>query len=567
MLLCMAVLVFGVPEAVRAGSRGFSVDYRHCPLHHLVEAPQQLRAARGLKAGELRVAWERVTTTMLGPGAQFPETVVTVIVDDGTNPIVRNLPLTTSGVSVDSVPRGRDLEIFVALTRQGHVISKIGRIHLTSKQTRTGEQPPSSDRERLPAPTLRAGQESLPPGRMQYLPEVKGFRVDSFSHSSVTLKWSEPASMSGLDKYRIESCSSSNADCPDTIEVATPAATETSHTLSDLAPNTPYYYRIAAQAAQRQTHRDSAPSSVITATTSKIQLPAVANFRVRARRVSVTLKWAAPSASLRPAKYRIESCSSSSVDCPDATEVATPAATATSHILSGLTPDTTYYYRITALAAPNSAYQDSIPSAIREANTVQPRLARVAGLTVASTDHESVTLNWTAPFSTTNIANFQIKFCAFPCSNPAKSAGAPAASATSHTVTGLAPNTTYYFRIRARAKTGYTDSVWSPFVRGETTRAPLPAISGFTSRRTDGGVSLTWNAVSHRALDKYRVEVCSNANCSGTPTGYDTTEAAYVHACTQGTSCYYRVRAKAKSDEFDYLDGPWSSVLTVQISN
>ena len=75
---------------------------------------------------------------------------------------------------------------------------------------------------------------------------------------------------SSLYGYRIESCSSADADCPDATEVATPSRSVTSHTLTDLDPHTAYFFRITALAnPSSATCSDAAASAIVTATTDK----------------------------------------------------------------------------------------------------------------------------------------------------------------------------------------------------------------------------------------------------------------------------------------------------------
>ena len=289
----------------------------------------------------------------------------------------------------------------------------------------------------------------------------------------------------------------------------------------------------------------------------------------------MTLQWDAPTSTTGLDKYKIESCSSPDASCPDAKEVATPAKTATTQIVTGLDPNTTYYYRITALAIPDSAYLDSVPGDTSGDTTggdppddivvVTTALPPVEDLEVTCTAN-SATLTWTAPASTTNVDNFEVEYCTdAACATPV-SAGTPLASATSFTVVGLSHNTVNYFRIRATGKTGHHDSDWSDAVLCKTDKTPLPAIRGFTvsSYTTEGGVPLTWDAITHTALDEYRLEVCSDAQCSSSPTGYDTANTVYTHTCQAGSVCYYRVRAKATT-ESDYKDGPWSEFVIVSI--
>ena len=242
--------------------------------------------------------------------------------------------------------------------------------------------------------------------------------------------------------------------------------------------------------------------------------------------------------------------------------------------MTGLDSSTTYYYRITALAIPNSDYLNSVPGddppndgdPPDDIVVVTTALPPVAGLAVTCTD-TTATLTWTAPVSTTNVNNFEVQYCIdATCTTPV-SAGTPLASATSFTVVGLSANINYYFRLRAAGKTGYHDSDWTAAELCQTDKTALPAITGFTvsSHTNQGGVPLAWDAMTHTALDKYRLEVCSDNQCSS-PTGFDITDTAYTYTCAQGTTCYFRVRAKATANT-DYQDGPWSDFVIVSIPN
>ena len=440
--------------------------------------------------------------------------------------------------------------------------------------------PTPRPRRQRPSPTATPTPQPTP------LPcpvAVQGFQIgsgdDAITDSSITVTWDAPGP-SSLYGYKIESCSSADADCPDATEVATPSRSVTSHTLTELDPFTSYFFRITALAnPSSATCSDTEASAIVTATTEKRRL-VVDNFRVAGvTSTTVTLQWDEPASTTGLDKYKIESCSSAAVDCPDAAEVATPAKTKTTRIVTGLDPSTTYYYRITAMAIPNSAYLDSVPGDTAgdtdpeddpappdDIVVVTTALPPVAGLGVTCTD-KSATLTWTAPDSTTNVDSFEVQYCTdSTCTTPV-SAGTPLASATSFTVVKLSANTNYYFRIRSVGKTGHRDSDWSATVLCKTKKTPLPAIMGFTisSHNNQGGVPLTWTALTHTAFDKYRLEVCSSNQCSS-PTGYDVTTASYTHTCAQGETCYYRVRAKATAGT-DYKDGPWSDFVIVSIPN
>lgn len=127
-------------------------DYKDCPSHQRVAKPEELRAERGLKAGELRVAWNRMASLSPGFGGQPNEVFITVIVEGGGKVVVRQVAYGATFADIDGVPRGVDLEIAAALTRQAQVISDISRTRLMSTRTSTRDRPRIRDRDGDPVP-------------------------------------------------------------------------------------------------------------------------------------------------------------------------------------------------------------------------------------------------------------------------------------------------------------------------------------------------------------------------------------------------------------------------------
>ena len=186
----MLLLLNAMALNAKAGAESFATHYRVCP--HLIPGPQELRVQRTLKAGELKVSWERVDTSLLGPRSLFVETFITVNVDDGSTTAVRQARPTTTHVLVDGLSRGHDLEITAAITRRQpplceecardghpileheailyrqHLLSEISRIRLRATQTRSWNRP-RSDREATKAqpaiPTPTRPFTLLPPPR------------------------------------------------------------------------------------------------------------------------------------------------------------------------------------------------------------------------------------------------------------------------------------------------------------------------------------------------------------------------------------------------------------------
>ena len=406
-------------------------------------------------------------------------------------------------------------------------------------------------------------------------PSVRGLSAVCSTADSATLTWRVPVSRSSLSGFKVEVLE----DCADcSPEVFSVARTESSYTATGLSPNTVYRFTVYYRGTQFLSEGDNLDSERASVQcTTKIRL-VVDNFRAsEVTSTTATLAWDAPASTTGLDRYRIEECNSADASCPSARAVATPAKTATSHKVTGLDPMVTFHYRITALAVANSNYLDSDPAASRgttpndapagivEVTTLRPS---VRGLS-ATCEADSATLTWRVPVSRSSLSDFKVEVLE-DCADCSPDVFSVARTESSYTVTGLSPNTVYHFTVYYRGFQflSEADNLDSERASAQcsTTKKPLPVITGITvsSFTENGGVPLAWNTMIHSALDRYRIQVCSDAQCSASPTTYDTKQTAYSHICPRNSTCYYRVRAMATAAS-DYTDGPWSNFVIVSI--
>ena len=439
--------------------------------------PQDLQAARGLKAGELRVSWQRVANLQDSP-ALLGEPAVTVIVDGGGTSVVGTASATATSVLFDTVPRGRDLAITVALTRQGNVISEVCRIQIRSTQTRTGDRTPSRVSSPVPVPatvtttTTDTPPITVTPPTTTPLPVVTGLTAAPASHSSMRLDWAAPTSTANLANFRLQRCN--DAGC-----TGTPA------------------------------------------------------------------------------------------------NLGTEPASVTSRTVTGLVRNTEYHFRIQAVATQDPGYEDSAWSPTASGTTAKEPLSPVTGLAAAQATppYSSMTLTWTAPTSTANLAEFRLQWCSdAACTGTITDISRESSSATEKPVTGLTRNTEYHFRIQATATSNsdYEDSDWSPTARGMTAKEPLPEVAGFfqeiDASLPEGAAKVIWNSYTHSAhAASFEIEVCTTASCTTTTPGHTettTTATSWTYSNCGTGNCHLRIRAKAK-DGSGYSDGPWLSVSPI----
>ena len=133
------------------------------------------------------------------------------------------------------------------------------------------------------------------------------------------------------------------------------------------------------------------------------------------------------------------------------TTVATLAADATSHTVTGLTAGTAYSFRIRLVTSSGNADTDAVSAT----TLAVPKPA--AGLAASNATQTTVDLSWTLPTQPAGVTMTGVEV--------QQQSGASwstvatlAADATSHTVTGLTAGTSYTFRVRLAASSGDADS-------------------------------------------------------------------------------------------------------------
>ena len=171
------------------------------------------------------------------------------------------------------------------------------------------------------------------------------------SSSSILISW--PA-VSGALQYRVY-ISENSAGTYTLFGVTVPTDTGVcSYSANGLSPNTAYYFRISSL----NSAGESAQSSPVSATIY-LDLPsAPRNVGVIAASAnSITVSWSAVSGAAGYHIYRSESASGAYA------QVGTVLSSATSYTASGLSPNTTYYFKVSAYSSAGESPQSPYTSA------------------------------------------------------------------------------------------------------------------------------------------------------------------------------------------------------------
>jgi len=218
------------------------------------------------------------------------------------------------------------------------------------------------------------------------------------------------------------------------------------------------------------------------------------------------------------------------------TGIYTTSSSAIMYSNSGLTYNTTYYYRIRSYnTAGNSNYTTVVYATTNQA---APSAPTGAGLTVLS--DTSIRINWTGPSD--NEDGFKVQISTNGTTYTLKTT--TAANAVVFTDTGLTQITTYYYRVYAYNSVG--DSAFSDVVSDTTQAPPIPAdpTNLITTTVTSSSIGLQWNDNSNNETG---FNLARSPNGSSDWVNLTTTAASVIAfsdtALTPSTTFYYRVAA------------------------
>jgi fibronectin type 3 domain-containing protein len=249
-----------------------------------------------------------------------------------------------------------------------------------------------------------------------------GLNATAVSTSQINLNW---AASSGAASYNVKRSTTSGG--PYTTVASGVTATSFSNT--GLSAQTTYHYVVSAVNGSGE----SANSAQASATTQAQAVPGVPSSlsATATSTTQINLNWTASSGA---ASYNIKRSNTSGGPY---TTIAT-GVTATTYSNTGLTPQTTYHYVVSAV----NAGGESANSAQASATTLSVP-AVPTGLTATAGDSQ-VLLSWTASGGANGYNVKQATASGGPYTTVAS-----AITATSHTATGLTNGVTYYFVVSA----------------------------------------------------------------------------------------------------------------------
>ncbi len=329
----------------------------------------------------------------------------------------------------------------------------------------------------------------------------------------------------------------------------------TSHSvaITGLSANTLYYYQIRSTDSAGNSTVDNngglyynfTTSADSTAPTITVVTAAVVDLH------SATITWTTSESATSLVEYSTNADLSNSTS----TTIVTDLRTKHSVIVSGLTLNTTYYYRVKSKDAANNERISPASSPYGSFTTSNAKEDLTAPVITVSPSAGSITqtgatITWTTDENSTSLVDYGTT------TQLGSLAGQAGDSVTSHSVvlTGLSANTLYYYQIRSTDSAGNSTvdnngGIYYNFTTSADSTAPT--ITSVAAPVVDlHSATITWTT-SESATSL--VEYSTNADLSGSSqtviiTDLRTKHSVIVSGLTLNTTYYYRVKSKDAAD-------------------
>jgi hypothetical protein len=298
-----------------------------------------------------------------------------------------------------------------------------------------------------------------------------------------------------------------------------------SDAVSGLSPSTDYKYRVRAVNG----NGTSINSAIIDVTTLALPNPPNATAATSITVTGFTANWTQVAGA---ASYRLDisldNFATNLIGYSDKT------VSGTSAIVTGLTPGSSYKYRVRAVDANGTSVNSNVVSVATPPLPVAPVATAATAITISS-----FTANWSAVGGATS---YRLDVSSDNFITTVTGYSNLTVASTSQSVTGLSVNTAYKYRVRAEDVNG--TSANSNAIDVSTLDGVAAPVANAASAETAGGFTANWGAVS--GATGYRLDVSTNNFASFVPGFFDKTlsgTSAAVTGLSPETTYQYRVRA------------------------
>jgi hypothetical protein len=273
--------------------------------------------------------------------------------------------------------------------------------------------------------------------------------------------------------------------------------------------------------------------------------PGSPNIRAEATATTITLSWEAATRDILD--YRFSRANDTEGPFTNQGTVSAPSII-TELSITGLLPDTTYYFRIIATNGAGSSRATELTVSTKTEAEVDDNLNVPANFRVTTTLPSSITLAYESVSGT----GYELAF-ATNAEGPWTNYGV--STATTRSISSLNKNTTYYFRIRT---VGYNAvSEWSTVINATTSTFNAPTnISADSITATS--MRITWDSVVNAQYFQIQRAISIDGPWINV-TAYTSSFFVNATGLDANTAYYFRVRASTTSSINDDNSSEWAT--------
>ncbi|WP_127530226.1 fibronectin type III domain-containing protein [Paenibacillus kobensis] len=312
--------------------------------------------------------------------------------------------------------------------------------------------------------------------------------VSSKTATGVVLAWSgssDNVAVTGYDIYQ------------GTTLIQSVASDKRSATVSNLQPSTSYVFTVKARDAAGNLS-DASNQATVTTTGEAVPPSVPSGVTFSKTDSSVTLTWTASTDNVGVIGYDIYQGSA-----------IVKSVTGTAATITNLKPSTSYTFTVRAKdAAGNVSAASNAVTVTTNADTTAPSVPVMN--TIPTKTETSITLTWTASTDSVGVTGYDV----YNGSTLYRSV-----SATNVTVTGLVPNTTYRFTVKAKDGAGNVSAASTPLdvKTNADTVAPTTPTGLTIVEKANDTITLAWNpSTDNIQLSGYVIYKNSNLDLAGT---------------------------------------------------
>ena len=367
-----------------------------------------------------------------------------------------------------------------------------------------------------------------------------GLSAAAASSSAINLAWTDNSS--NETGFKIERKTGTLGTYS---QIATVGAGVTSYQSTGLAARTSYTYRVRASNASGNSSYSNTASATTPSSSGSVPAAPSGLSAAAASSSAIDLAWTDNSSN--ETGFKIERKTESG----SYSQIATVGAGVTSYQSTGLTASTAYTFRVRATnTTGDSSYSNEASATTLSGSGSAP--AAPSGLSAAAASSSAIDLSWTD--NSSNETGFKIERKTGTLGTYSQIATV-GAGVTSYQSSGLAPTTTYIFRVRATNAAG--DSPYSNEASATTEAGSgggLAAPTGLTATAMSSSqINLAWtdNADGETSFKIERKKGSLGSWAQVATVGANVTSYANT-GLASGTSYTYRVRASDGSSDSEY---------------